>query len=82
MTRAVGVTKVMNLTSNVIALTMFAVGGNVYYSAGIAMAIGQIIGTRIGSSLAISKGTAFIRPIFVSVVLVTIARLFYLNYLT
>jgi hypothetical protein len=44
------------------------------------MALGQFIGARIGSGLAIQKGARFIRPIFLAVVFLTIARLGYLNY--
>lgn len=81
LTKSVGVTKVMNLTSNIVALVVFIVGGNVYYTAGLLMASGQILGARIGSGLAIKKGVAFIRPIFILVVLATIMRLVYLNYI-
>lgn len=81
LTKAVGITKIMNFTSNIVALTVFVIGGNVYYTAGITMAVGQIIGARVGSNLAIKKGTRFIRPVFIAVVLATIIRLLYLNYL-
>jgi len=80
MTKSVGITRVMNFTSNVVALTLFVSGGNVYFKVGLIMALGQIIGSRYGSGLAIKKGTRFIRPIFIAVVLATIIRLIYLNY--
>lgn len=79
MTKATGYTKIMNFTSNITALTIFIIGGNVLYSAGFAMAGGQVIGAFIGSSLAIKKGTRFIRPVFLVVVLLTIIKLFYDN---
>jgi len=44
------------------------------------MAAGQVIGARTGSGLAIKKGTSFIRPIFLTMVFLTIARLIYKNY--
>lgn len=80
MTRAAGATRIMNFTSNVVALSLFIVGNNVLYSAGICMAIGQVLGARIGSTLAIKNGARFIRPIFLSVVFLTIARLGYVYY--
>jgi hypothetical protein len=80
MTRAAGITRIMNFTSNIVALGAFVIGHNVLYSAGISMAIGQFIGARLGSGLAIRKGARFIRPIFLAVVFLTIARLGYLNY--
>lgn len=81
MTRAAGATRIMNFTSNVVALSVFIIGHNVLYSAGICMAIGQILGARIGSSLAIKKGARFIRPIFLTVVFLTITRLGYVYYI-
>ena len=80
MTRAAGATRIMNFTSNIVALAVFMIGQNVLYKAGLTMALGQILGARIGSQLAIRKGARFIRPIFLTVVFLTIARLGYLNY--
>jgi uncharacterized membrane protein YfcA len=80
MTQASGYTKVVNFTSNIVALAMFVVGNNVLYSAGIIMAIGQIVGASVGSSLAIKKGARFIRPVFLTMVFLTLARMVYLNY--
>ncbi len=81
MTQAAGATRIMNFTSNIVALGVFIIGNNVLYSAGLSMAVGQIIGARIGSGMAIRRGARFIRPIFLTVVFLTIARLGYLNYL-
>ena len=80
MTTAAGHTRVMNFTSNIVALALFALGGNVLYSAGLTMAAGQIIGARVGSGLAIKRGAGFIRPLFLVVVFATILRLIYVNY--
>lgn len=80
LTQATGTTKVMNFTSNIVALSLFIIGGNVNYAAGFVMAAGSIIGARAGSSLAVKKGSRFIRPVFVSVVMLTIVRLLYQNY--
>jgi hypothetical protein len=80
MTQAAGTTRIMNFTSNIVALCVFMVSHNVLYRAGICMAVGQIIGARIGSGLAIRNGARFIRPLFLAVVFLTIARLGYLYY--
>ena len=80
MTKAAGATRIMNFTSNIVALSVFVIGQNVLYSAGLCMAGGQIIGARIGSGLAIKKGARFIRPIFLFVVFLTIVRLSYMYY--
>ena len=79
MTKASGYTKIMNFTSNFVALSLFILGGNVFFTVGFIMAFGQVLGAVTGSNLAIKNGASFIRPIFLSVVLLTIARLIYLN---
>lgn len=81
LTHATGTTKVMNFTSNVVALSLFLIGGNVNFQIGFVMAIGSVIGARTGSSMAVEKGSRFIRPVFVTIVLLTIIRLFYQNYI-
>ena len=81
MTHSAGATRIMNFTSNIVALAIFALGQNVLYAAGLCMALGQFIGARIGSNLAIKKGARFIRPIFLTVVFLTIVRLGFLYYL-
>ncbi len=81
MTRAAGATRIMNFTSNIVALAVFVAGHNVWFSIGLCMAAGQVIGARIGSGLAIRKGARFIRPLFLTVVLLTILRLGYVSYL-
>lgn len=75
--KATGYTKAMNFTSNVVALAMFTIGGNVLFSIGITMAVGQALGARIGSRLVVRRGAKFIRPIFLTVVLATTIKLFY-----
>ena len=81
MKKASGITRIMNFTSNIVALSVFIMGGNVLYSIGFCMAAGQIIGARAGSSLAIKKGARFIRPVFLTVVFLTILRLVLKTYL-
>jgi len=80
MTSATGTTRIMNFTSNIVALAVFIIGGNVLYSVGLVMAAGQVIGAKIGSGMAIKRGTPFIRPIFLTMVFLTIVRLIYVNY--
>jgi uncharacterized membrane protein YfcA len=80
MKKASGITRIMNFISNVVALSVFVMGGNVIYSIGLCMAAGQVIGARAGSSLAIRKGAKFIRPVFLTVVFLTILRLAWKTY--
>ncbi len=80
LTKATGYTKVMNFASNLSSLAFFLLAGNVRFTAGITMAIGQLIGAKIGASMVIAKGTKFIRPIFISVVLALTLQLLYRAY--
>ena len=75
--KATGYTKVMNFTSNIISLIVFWIGGKIFFLPGIVMAVGQAIGARIGTKLVIDRGVAFIRPVFIAVVLATTLKLFY-----
>ena len=76
---ATGHTKAMNLASNLGALAVFLSVGKVRYDIGAVMIAGQLIGARLGSGMVISRGTQFIRPIFLTVVLALAARLIWQN---
>jgi uncharacterized membrane protein YfcA len=77
LTRATGYTKVMNFASNVSSLSIFFLRGNVQFAAGLSMGIGQLLGARIGSRIVITRGTKFIRPVFIIVVLALTAKLLF-----
>lgn len=79
--KATAHTKLMNLTSNVVALICFAWGGNVIVSAGIVMGVGQMAGAFTGSSLVATRGVAFVRWFFLGVVGLTILKLAVSTYL-
>jgi len=75
LTRATAATKVVNLTSNLAALAVFAGGRSVDPLAAAAMIVGQIVGGRLGATLAIRHGARFIRVVFIAVVLALVVRL-------
>ncbi len=75
--KATGYTKVMNFTSNIVSLAVFVLGGNVQYGAAIFMAVGQVIGARIGSGMAVKRGATLIKPIFLTIVILTTLKLLY-----
>jgi uncharacterized membrane protein YfcA len=81
LTRATGYTKVMNLASNVVSLIFFAWAGKVYWAAGITMGMGQLLGAQIGSRMVVKRGTKFIRPIFLTMVIAVTLKLIYDVYL-
>jgi uncharacterized membrane protein YfcA len=65
--KGVAATKLLNLTSNVVALSVFAATGHVDYVVGLAMAAGQVVGARAGAQTAMKRGTVLIRPLVVVV---------------
>ena len=79
MIRATGYTKVMNFTSNVASLVMFICGGSVLWREGLIMGTGQFVGARIGARMVVRKGTRFIRPVFITMVLAVTAKLIWQN---
>jgi len=74
---ATGYTKVMNFTSNVVSFVLFLAGGQVLFGAGLAMGAGEIIGAAVGSRMVIRRGVKFIRPVFVTMVILTTLKLLY-----
>jgi uncharacterized protein len=65
---ATGYTKAMNLTSNAAALAVFLVAGQVHWEAGCVMAAAQLVGASLGARMAVKRGAAIIRPMFLTVV--------------
>jgi uncharacterized membrane protein YfcA len=80
LTRATGSTKVMNFASNLASLSFFLYLGQVLVAAGLVMGAGQLIGAWLGSHMVIKRGTGFIRPVFISVVLAITGKLLYDTY--
>lgn len=78
--KATAHTKVMNFTSNIVALVIFMASGQVHFIEGLLMGVAQFIGARIGANLVTVKGAKFIRPVFITVVLLITAKLLYQNY--
>jgi uncharacterized membrane protein YfcA len=77
LTRATAHTKAMNFASNIGSLTFFALAGQVSLLPGITMGLGQLLGARLGARMVVTRGTAFIRPVFLSVVSCLTAKLLY-----
>ena len=77
LTRATGYTKVVNFASNLTSLTFFLCAGYVLFAAGLAMGVGQLLGARLGARMVMKRGTKFIRPVFITMVLVLTTKLLY-----
>jgi uncharacterized protein len=62
---ATGLTKYLNLASNLGALLFFLAAGKVVISVGLAMGAGQFFGAQFGARSAIRAGSRLIRPLLV-----------------
>lgn len=77
MKRATAHTKLMNFTSNLVSLGLFAAMGCVVLVPGLVMAVGQFLGGRIGTKLVLSRGARLVRPVFICVALALALKLLY-----
>ena len=75
LTKATGYSKVVNFASNLSSLAFFLWQGNIHFASGLVMGLGQILGAKLGSRMVITRGTKFIRPIFITVVLAIAMKL-------
>ncbi|MGC0364115.1 putative membrane protein YfcA [Rhodococcus sp. 27YEA15] len=73
--RSAAMAKVINLGSNFGALVYFAATGHVWWTLGLAMATCNIAGAVVGSRMALSKGSGFVRITLLVVVIVMVIRL-------
>lgn len=72
---ASGLAKAMNFTSNMTSLITFAVLGHINFALGLTMGLCLMLGAYIGAHSAIRFGAKFIRPVFVTVVIVLAIKL-------
>lgn len=69
--------KFVNTMTNLAALALFAAGGHVLWVLGVAMALSNLTGSQIGTRLAIRRGSAWVRRVFLGVVSALVLRLAY-----
>ncbi|GAB3245967.1 sulfite exporter TauE/SafE family protein [Chitinimonas naiadis] len=67
--------KVVNVATNLAALTFFIPTGHVLYQYAVPMAVANIAGAVFGARLAMKGGTSLIRKLFIALVSVLIAKL-------
>lgn len=72
---ASGNAKALNLTSNLCSLIMFVIEGKVHYMAGVFVIPFVMISTYFGAKFAIKKGIKVIKPIFVTISLLTTLKI-------
>ena len=73
--RASGVARSMNFVSNIAALTVFIISGQVDWLIGLSMGLAVTVGAFFGARTAIGGGAKFIRPVFITIVLALTVRL-------
>ncbi len=78
--KATAHSKLLNFTSNCASLLLFALGGKLVWSIGFSMALGQIIGARLGSRLVVTRGSKLIKPLIVCTSLAMSAKLLWQQY--
>lgn len=69
--------KLLNVTSNLAALLLFAAKGHVWWHLALPMAVANVIGSLLGTRLALKHGSGFVRTMFMVVVAVLILKTTY-----
>lgn len=73
--QAAGNGKILNFTSNITSLFLFALHRQIDFIIGIPVALAMVLGAKFGSSLAIKKGAKLIKPIFITMSLAVAAKI-------
>ena len=60
--------KLLNVTSNLAALILFIAKGHIWWHFALAMAVANVIGSLLGTRLALKHGSGFVRVAFIVVV--------------
>lgn len=66
--------KLVNLATNVAALSFFVPSGNVLVGLGLAMATANVVGAQLGSRTVLRGGSALVRKMFLGVAICLIAK--------
>ena len=73
--RAVGTTKVINLSTNLASLSVFIVHGKVVFPLALVAAIFGIAGNYIGAKYFTKKGAGFVKPLIIAVLSIFFVKL-------
>ena len=60
--------KLLNCATNIAAILLFAAKGHVWWHFAVTLAIANVVGSLLGTHLALKHGTGFVRSIFIVVV--------------
>lgn len=73
--------KVLNVATNVAALILFTVKGHVWWHFALPLAVANVVGSVLGTHMALKHGTGFVRAIFIFVVSALILKTGYDGFL-
>jgi uncharacterized membrane protein YfcA len=76
LTKATAYSKVLNFTSNISSLVFFMFFGQIYWTVGLCMGAGQILGALVGAKMVVKNGQKLIRPIIVMISFAISLKLF------
>lgn len=62
--------KLANLTTNLAAIGVFTLSGNILWGLGLAMGVANVTGGFLGARLALKQGNGFVRKVFLGVIIV------------
>ena len=74
-TNASGNAKILNLASNVASVIMFVSMGKANFLYALSMAAIMVVGAIIGAKMAVTKGTKFIKPMFLVVTTIVLSKM-------
>jgi len=66
--------KIVNAATNAAAIILFGMTGELFWLLGLSMSVCNIVGAQFGSHLAIRRGSALVRKVFLVVVFALIAK--------
>lgn len=74
---ASAIAKLVNVSTNLAALIVFAAGGHVLWALGLTMGAANLLGAVLGARTAVRKGSGFVRVVFLAVVAALLVKLGY-----
>ncbi|MFD2369192.1 TSUP family transporter [Brevibacillus sp. GCM10020057] len=74
---AAGNGRILNLASNIAALTVFILEGKVIFVTGLVMGVAMLLGASLGARMAIKTGVRYVRPLFLIVSITLITKMVY-----
>ncbi|NEZ45756.1 hypothetical protein FDF74_00860 [Clostridium niameyense] len=76
-----GNSRALSCLSNVTSVILFAFNKSINYKIAIPMAVSMIIGAKVGTHLALHKGSKLIKPIFITMSLLMAIKILYKNFI-